>query len=275
MSVRFRGIPIAQYQVPVSRPGHSKEKTERLTVVQLEPKDLPIIEHLSRQVEERGLVQHPDKDDHKTFVHNWIIKWMLEDLKTILKMVERCALPLPTVMYMAVVNKQPVGIAMAHMPKITQDNKLVYSYRAKPEETELDWLSSWPLADQRKVKGVGQILLSHVYESCRALKQKSLFIRAANPENSDCIGFYKAMGAKKRGGLQYFDQKTGPRHLSLLLQDYPYEPSSGIIQPMSVSMDLAKQMARQVFDKYQQRKMVQRSFKPEYFVTLPKTKRKT
>lgn len=239
--LRFGAIKLAKYKVAakVITPEALEAKPSEFTVFQLEPKDLPTLDKMHKIAEKAGWVSMRAGYDYKKDVHNYIILKMIETTQKLLLFVQNVKVQPPFRVYLAVSDRQPCGMAMVSMPKITQDFRTVFSSRDKPDETELDWFATWPLASGQKVPGVGKVLLAHVIEFARERGFNRLFVKAANQAQSDCLGFYKAMGFKETGPHRKATTLSTPRDLGLVLGQDPIYPNPAWIIPMSMPLAAA------------------------------------
>ena len=195
-NISFKAIRTAEYNVYESK--NSKEERKKLTIYELEPSDIPVLEGLKRQAEKKQLFPESkiynsrnDKNNHYEIILEGI-----KDTINSLKLKDKFKFKTPSVEYLAVVNNNVCGLLTGNMPKLDmKSNRIVYSNRNKSNETEMDWLISWQPKCGGNITGIGTALLAEFFNYCNNLKGiNTIYVRSEIPEKSKCPDFYKNFG---------------------------------------------------------------------------------
>jgi len=230
---------------------------KKLAIYEVKLEHEPIISHAFNQIMAFDMLP-PDKNVIFYVSHNIVIKKALEEIKKLLRMHVNApsGLASKAKIYMAICDRQLCGVAVANVPKITKNGEIVYSCRNNPHETELDWLVTWPLTSGQKVKGVGKLLLSYVYDFVRQsnFKSLSLYIRAMEPRLTNAVLFYISMGCRKIGHLIPYELPGMPIEIVRIL-DPKYKPYKGITVPMEISVKNASDKAKAIFNEFKPTKL--------------------
>lgn len=210
----------------------------------------PIINHAFKRVNELDMLSH---DPNVVFYvsHNIVIKKALEDIKKLLMMQTNApnGLASNAKIYMAICDRELCGVSIANIPKVTKDGEITYSCRNIPTETELDWMVTWPLRSGQKIKGVGKLLLSYVYDFVIESNYKSLYIRAVEPKLTNAVSFYRSMGCSKYGISIPYEYPGIPIEIVMIL-DPEHKPYRGLTVPMEISSEDASDKASDIFNQF-------------------------
>lgn len=263
--VSFGALPVAEYKVKVTEGSRSLYK--KLTVYEAEPKDKSIIKHMLLKL--ASLKALPTKQNIYNYVsHGIIIKKALIEMDRLLDMKGTSSNNLAdrAKIFMAVCDNQLCGVAVSNIPKVTHENNIVYSNRSRINETELDWLTTWPISEsQQKIKGTGKILLAHVFDFVQSLRANTMYIRSEHPKHTNATPFYKSMGCIETGPAIPCDEIGRPVDISRL-SDKKEKLYSGLVIPMEISQDVAAKKASQVFEEFSRQKLKPDSVNPEEII---------
>lgn len=271
-SVKFGAIPQAEYTIPKANVQGSFHKVE---VYELEPKDKPVLDQLEKRIQDKNLLPKDNgKNDKDTHYEN--LRCTIADAKGILRhrQDENISYADTSVVYMAVTDKKPCGLLIGNMPKLTQDGRITNTYRDKPisQETELDWLMTWPLGElPDRLKGIGKILLSQFYSFCNQLTPtpRTIYIRSELAENSVAPDFYQSMGCKQtEAGTIPWQTADGPVDVITHLYDPEYAPDPCPILPMEISLTKATQVAKERQQEFQYRPLKRASVPIDEIIDL-------
>jgi len=241
--VRFGAIPRGEYTLPkAGQPNNDK----KVTVYELEPGDMAVLNALEKSIAEQKLLPSDNGKNNKEW-HYEDLKLTITDAQRILRHREDKKAPYKdtSVIYMAVADQTPCGILIGNMPKLGAKG-ITTTYRDKPcnEETELDWLMTWPLGSlQDRIIGVGKALLTQFFSFCSSQNPvpKTIYIRAEDPEQTVATHFYKAMSCQEvSGGLKPWQTKDGPVDIVTHLYDPDFKPDESNVQPMEISSEKAR-----------------------------------
>jgi GNAT superfamily N-acetyltransferase len=259
MQLRFEAIPRGRY---------CPEASGEITVFELEKRDLPALKALQKRAGQKrlGVEYHPgslDKELHYEIIHDTVT-----DAVSLLEGKARHPAYKPDkqghpIVYMAVKDGWPCGLLAGHMPLITRPGKIVFSDRNRGRETEVGWLASWPVAAQR-IKGVGQLLLSHFYRYCQALKIDSIYVRTF--KDTPAASFYERMGLRpsrtQPAVIPVYDPDDPGRSVTDLTRlDAAQVNADGTVQstwpfdgreitPLAISRKRAGQVAEKVLQRF-------------------------
>ena len=225
--------------------------TKKLAIYEVKTSQEPIISHAFKRVMAFDMLP-PDKNAIFYVSHNIVIKKALEEIIKLLRMQANVpsGLASKAKIYMAICDRQLCGVAVANVPKITNNGEIVHSCRNNPSETELDWLVTWPLTSGQKVKGVGKLLLSYVYDFVRESDFKLLlYIRAMEPRLTNAVAFYVSMGCTKSGHLIPYELPGMPIEIIRIL-DPKYKRYTGQTVPMEISAKNASDKAKAIFNEF-------------------------
>jgi len=247
--IRIDNMFAAEFDV-FSIDKNNNKTPKKLAIYEVKLMHATIINHTFKRVKALDILS-TDQNAFFYVSHNLVIKKAIEEIKKLLKMQANApnGLAPKAKIYMAICDKQLCGVAVANVPKITKDGEIVSSCRSNPSETELDWLVTWPLTSGEKVKGVGKLLLSYVYDFARESNFKSLYIRAMEPKLTNAVLFYSSMGCSKTGGLIPYESPGMPIEIVRIL-DSKYKPYTGITVPMEISCKNASDMANCIFNEF-------------------------
>lgn len=229
----------------------NKNKTpKKLAIYEVKTEHEPIISHAFKRVDAFDMLS-PNQNILFYVSHNIVIKKALEDIKKLLIMQGNApgGLASKPKIYMAICDKQLCGVAVANIPKITKDGEIAYSCRNRPSETELDWLVTWPLRSGQKIRGVGKLLLSYIYDFARESNYESLYIRAVEPKLTNAVLFYYSMGCSKNGALIPYEYPGIPIEIVMIL-DPKHKPYTGTTVPIEISVKNASNKANDIFNEF-------------------------
>lgn len=239
----------AEFDV-VSVDKNNKQTPKKLAIYEVKPCHEPIINHAFQRIKSLDMLSHSEKIVFYVS-HNIVIKKALEEIKKLLSMQTNApnGLAPKAKIYMAICDKQICGVAVTNVPKITKDGEIVNSCRSHSSETELDWLVTWPLNSREKVKGVGRLLLSYVYDFAQESDFKSLYIRAMEPKLTNAVLFYKSMECVRTGQLIPYEAPDRPIEIVRILNP-KYKPYTGITVPMEISTEKAADKSKAIFKEF-------------------------
>lgn len=258
---RFGGILQARYRVMVQN-AQGTSKPEQLKLYQLDARDLPLVDGLLSHLKKQKWFDYSLSDNIKEGLRRYIVEMMLTDTRLLWDVMNQQRVSFPMGIFMAVVNEQPCGMIMVNMPKLTRDLRLTGSSRDRANETEIDWIATWPIVTGQ-VKGAGKLLLSHAIEFCQQQGLKDLFVRAANKHQSDSISFYEAMGFKADEPMRPSEKVSSPRDLAMLFYNHRFVANRAWILPMKLSLAEATSHLQQIYAQFQQKRLKPRFVSPQ------------
>ena len=258
--INFYGKPIAEYSVK-SVDDQKKSAARKLIIYEAETKDITIFEHMSKNLNSLETVS-PQNRIRNYLSHTIIIKRALDEALSLLKynIKNPDSIAKHTPIYFAAADKQLCGIAITGIPKKSKNEEIVFSDRAKINDTELDWLTSWSIRPEQKIKGTGSILLSTVYDNLNSKPFQSLYIRSEHPKNTDAVKFYESMGCTQAGSPIPCDAKDRPLPITHTPGEKKY---SELIIPMEINRTKAILKTREIAAKYEQKLLETNSINPE------------
>jgi hypothetical protein len=266
----------AEFDV-ISIDKNKNQAPKKLTIYEVKLEHEPIISHAFKRVMAFDILP-PDKNVIFYVSHNIVIKKALEEIKKLLKMQANApnGLASKAKIYMAICDQQLCGVAVTNVPKITKDGEIVYSCRTNQSETELDWLVTWPLRSGQKVKGIGKLLLSYVYDFVKEsnFNSLSLYIRAMEPWLTNAVAFYISMGCTKTGGSIPYESPGMPIEIVRIL-DPKYRRYKGLTVPMEISGKKASDKANAIFTEFKPVKLADTCTSPQYLYDFYDIKPKT
>lgn len=239
----------AEFDV-VSIDKNKNQSPKKLAIYEVEINHEPIISHTFERIEAFDMLSFSQNPVFYV-AHNVVIKKALAVIQNLLRIQNNAlnGIAPQAKIYMAICDRQLCGIAVSNIPKITKEGTIIYSKRNHSQETELDWLATWPLKSGQKVKGVGKLLLSYVYDFVREANFESLYIRAMDPKLTNAVSFYCSMGCTKAGPLIPYESPGMPVEIDRML-DPEHKPYTGTTVPMEINSETASAIARETFNKF-------------------------
>lgn len=262
--INFSAIPRARYDASL-KSAHGKPKVS-LEVVELEKKDKKLIDYL---------LQHSDSFEAKGNTtldkeRNLIFKQALADIQELFQ--QMYSFPKKytkkTQIFLGVVNKEPCGLLVTNTPKVNQQGEILYSARGKKHEAEVDWLVTWPLKSGEYVQNEGKALLEHFFDSTKAKKYKSIFVRSAPPEKSLATIFYQKMGFRQAGERALWNAAGNSQEL---VKGNYQEVDNDYIIPMEIDIYHAKKKASEISRKLKKKTLPPISTPIERLVNFPQS----
>lgn len=189
----FTALPCASYKVPVK--GGSLKS---LVMYELEPRDKKALDRYITNIEKH----FSDNSDPDAEARNGIMKDTFKTASALLDAIgnktKKCYNK--TKIFLATVDGKACGIVIGNEPKF-QNKNVVYSSRKNHAKkgTELDWLVSWQPDNSTKIKGIGQTLVTELFNSFKQSGFRSMFVRSEVPEKSHAFEFYQKMGFEQIG----------------------------------------------------------------------------
>lgn len=183
-NINIKAKPLAQWRCKSAL----NNTTKNITIVSLEKKDADFI-----NIFEEKYKNFFQNDSIKQEIFNIIIKTIkgvFESYKTILNKAK---------ILIAIHEDKPCGILIGNIPKIDTTTKTVlYSSRHNcgKNETELDWLITWPPNKNDKINGIGKALIGEYFNTVKKDKFKDVLVKSEVPENSYAQHFYESLGFK-------------------------------------------------------------------------------
>jgi len=228
---------------------------KKMAIYEVKLEHEPIINHTFERVKTLDILS-PDYNAFFYVSHNIVIIKALGDIKKLLRMQANApnGLAPKAKIYMAICDKQLCGVAVANVPKITKDGEIVNSCRSNSSESELDWLVTWPLTSGEKIKGVGKLLLSYVYDFVKEANYKSLYIRAMEPKLTNAVLFYDSMRCTKTGPSIPYESPGMPIEIIRILNP-KYKRYKGVTISMEISCENASDRANDIFNEFKQVKL--------------------
>lgn len=250
----------AEFDV-ISLDKNKNQASKKVVIYEVKPEHESVISHAYKRVLAFDILP-PDKNVIFYVSHNIVIKKALEEIQKLLRMQANApsGLASKSKIYMAICDRQLCGVAVTNVPKITKNGEIVHSCRNNPSEAELDWLVTWPLITGQKVKGVGKLLLSYVYDFLRESNFKSLllYIRAMEPVLTNAVAFYLSMGCTKSGHPIPYELPGMPIEIIRIL-DPKYKRYTGLTVPMEISRKNAADKAKAIFKEFKPIKLADKS----------------
>jgi hypothetical protein len=238
----FSGIPVASHTLP-----GSDGKPHNLTIYELEPRDVPVLKNIQEHIRQHRLLPL-SMPLYPYLSHNLILYKALREVQAMLTLPEREHYQ-PAKAFLAVSENQPCGVGLGNLAKQTAKGGIVYSNRAKAGETELDWLSTWPINGGTRLKGTGQVLMAHLFNFFQTLPVNSIFLRS-QPIYTKADPFYLQLGFSRAGKLRPCEGDWRPHELTRIAGGKPYIAYTGDISPMKMSIPKAKEVMADLFEKF-------------------------
>lgn len=250
-NVNFKAIPIAKFSI------NAVDELANITpkVVELfeaEPTDSFVFADAMEQIKSLDLMPNYPNRVHK-LLHRIDASIILVECVSMLDKMKYASDPLfkKTKIFFGVSDGQLCGVTVANIPKIYSDNQIVFSTRAKPEETELDMLFTNLTLKREKLKGLGKILVAQVYDFFRNSDFNSLYIRSELPKTSPfALKTYESMGATTIGEPIAINLSGAPRSLFSKNIAQLGEDNDMLVQPMSIEKESAGNKASEIFSEF-------------------------
>lgn len=189
--VSYTGIPVANYST-----GANKDQLQDITIYQLERADRAAIDYLRGKAkrEEASIKANPNPD---IALLNYC-KVLNRTVKNAGKLLEatpeqfarysdRNGQPLSdeSIIYMAVSDREPCGIAIGNTFKIEDDGRITRSIRGKEHETELDKIVTWSPEKSGKISGLGKMLIEQLITRSQELPDtETMYVKHATSNKS-------------------------------------------------------------------------------------------
>lgn len=254
IGIQFSGIPLYKFKNGVS-------------VVQLEPKDIPALEKMERELKENTFPL-PGFPDTNISDHRELSEFAVTDIIDTLKLERDHQYKTNATLLMAVHNKRPVGVLGGNFLKLLNGSDemtySVYDKSGKKEAAELDWLMSFPYS--KEIKKIGTALFSTFIKIAGQNKGfKEMHISAAIPRKSFAVKYYESLGFKKTGPTKDWIQADSPRHLLFFTKEKFVEDDVQA-QPMAQKMKPTLKMAKDFQNEWVTKTYKKRSLNPENYL---------
>jgi len=242
MSVSFTARPVSIY-----KPFH--ESIEKgLTVYELETQDIDFLNKYRKSIKCDAYLKK------EKAIYREIALTTLDSIIKSLKIKKNFLFSDKSVAYLAVCDKKVTSFIQGNLPKINlAENKIVYSTRSMPNETELDWLSSIPRNNEKTPKSAAPSVMAEFLNFCTNSKSKikSIYCRSEIPDNCDkTVKFYEKLGFKAQGEKIKWESPNNPIDLNYFANLHNYKYSDDDILPMSITRAAAKKAVSDISKKF-------------------------
>lgn len=250
-NINFKAIPIANFTTKaVDELGAAVPKV--VSIFEAEPKDSFIFADAMAKMDKVDLIPSYESPFHK-LIHKIDASITLGECVSMLDKMKSVSEPLfqKTKIFFGVSDGEFCGVAVANIPKISSDNQIVFSTRAKPGETELDMLFTNLTSKREKLKGLGKIFVAQVYDFFRDSDFNSLYIRSELPESSPfSLKTYESMGATAVGEPIAWKPSGYSRSLFSQNVTESSEYNDVLVQPMSIGKKSAARKVKEIFSQF-------------------------
>jgi hypothetical protein len=238
-NINFSAIPKARYDACLKRSEDSIPV--KLHIVELEKKDKKLIDFLVQNFDKFKAKKETPFDKER----NLIFTQSLLDIQAIFRLLntKKNKLAKKTKIFIGIVDKEPCGLIVANAPKVNNKGEVFYSVRNNKNESEIDWLVTWPIKTGEYIQNEGKALVAQLFHSTKAKNIKTIFVRSALPEKSTAIEFYKKMGFKQSGEKTLLNAAENNKEIA----HGEYEDiEDDYIIPMEIKISEAKKIKQKV-----------------------------
>lgn len=259
-SLKFSGIPIGTSSLK-----GAAGAIQKVSIVELEPKDTVIIQSLRKQIR-TGKIPLKDPKAKGFRARKTILNHALGVAEKILKFKTMPEFNDFSVVYLAVADRKPCGLIIGNMPKMSRANEVVYSNRGAKKETEIDWLVTWETSGLAQIKGLGKALVSHFFKFCQDLNINTIYVRSEIPKKSSAKKFYESMSFRKikERPIGCESRNRAKEVVNLIFQDKSKADDSPVYAMMTTKAT-AKTKAEELFKKTETIFPARVSLNPEEF----------
>lgn len=189
--ISYQGVPVANYSIEAN-----KGQLQGITIYQLEKSDRAAIDYLRDKTkrEEANIKANPNPD---IALLNYckVLKRTVKNAGKLLEATpeqfatysDKNGQPLrdESIIYMAVSDREPCGIAVGNTYKIENDGRITRSIRGEEHETELDKIVTWAPEKTGKISGLGKMLIEQLITRSQELPDtETMYVKHATSNKS-------------------------------------------------------------------------------------------
>lgn len=192
-SISFKANPIGKIQLPKINSG-----TAEINLYRLENSDALFLRTLKQANEENKLFNHSATGENEPKNLKNILDESLEHILSVLNINQKQKELPKAFHFLASYKKTPLGLISGFSPKLTLDNKIVFSTTGRKGEVETDWTSIWRNENNPKIKSIGTFLRYIFYKSTveSGFPVERFYTRSEIPEKSVAYKWNKKIGLK-------------------------------------------------------------------------------